>query len=75
MLRRQLNYRDWPNQPPREKGIDVSIAVDLMHLGHVEVACWSGFKPLRFPRTNLPYCHFLNERDGDAVVDDWHGRA
>jgi hypothetical protein len=32
VLRRQLNYRDWPNQPPREKGIDVSIAVDLMHL-------------------------------------------
>ena len=105
MIRRQLNYRDWPNQPPREKGIDVSIAVDLMHLafrkqydalvlfssdtdllpalesvvklrlGHVEVACWSGFKPLRFPRTHLPYCHFLNEKDWDAVVDDWHGRV
>jgi uncharacterized LabA/DUF88 family protein len=105
VIRRQLNYRDWPNQPPREKGIDVSIAVDLMHLafrkqydalvlfssdtdllpalesvvklrlGHVEVACWSGFKPLRFPRTHLPYCHFLNEKDWDAVVDDWHGRV
>ena len=32
VIRRQLNYRDWPNQPPREKGIDVAIAVDLVHL-------------------------------------------
>ena len=46
-----------------------------LRLGHVEVACWSGFKPLRFPRTHLPYCHFLNEKDWDAVVDDWHGRV
>lgn len=32
MIRRQLNYRDWPTRPPREKGIDVALAVDLMHL-------------------------------------------
>jgi hypothetical protein len=32
-------------------------------LGHVEVACWSGFKPLRFPASNLPWSHFLNEVD------------
>ena len=50
-------------------------SVVKLRLGHVEVACWSGFKPLRFPRTHLPYCHFLNEKDWDAVVDDWHGRV
>ncbi|MGH3181748.1 MAG: NYN domain-containing protein [Streptosporangiaceae bacterium] len=32
IVRRQLNYRNWPNVPPQEKGIDVAIAVDLMHL-------------------------------------------
>lgn len=55
VIRRQLNYRDWPNMPPQEKGIDVALAVDLIHLEmtanlrlrHVEVACWSGFKPHR----------------------------
>jgi uncharacterized LabA/DUF88 family protein len=103
--RRQLNYRDWPNLPPREKGIDVAIAVDLMHLalrkqydalvlfsgdtdllpaieaikqlrlGHIEVACWSGHKPLRLSNTQLPYCHFLNKDDWNAVTDDWAGRV
>jgi hypothetical protein len=43
-------------------------------LGHVEVACWSGFKPLRFSGTNLPWCHFLNETDWAAVAVDWQGR-
>jgi len=32
VIRRQLNYRGWPQLPPQEKGIDVAIAVDLMHL-------------------------------------------
>jgi hypothetical protein len=84
VIRRQLNYRNWPASPPQEKGIDVQVAVDLIHaaftgqydalvlfssdtdllpaletvvrhkLGHVEVACWSGFKPLRFPGGNFP---------------------
>ena len=94
-------------QPPQEKGIDVALAVDLMHLAlrgrhnalvlfssdtdllpalesivdlrlrHVEVACWSGFKPLRFPASNspLPYCHFLSQADWNATVDDWKGRV
>jgi hypothetical protein len=107
MIRRQLNYRDWPKQPPQEKGIDVALAVDLMHLafrrqydalvlfssdtdllpaletivklrlGHVEVACWAGFKPLRFPACNspLPWCHSLSEQDWRAVIDDWQGRV
>jgi uncharacterized LabA/DUF88 family protein len=32
VIRRQLNYRDWPDLPPVEKGIDVAVAVDLMRL-------------------------------------------
>jgi hypothetical protein len=32
VIRRQLVYRNWPNLPPVEKGIDVAIAVDLMRL-------------------------------------------
>lgn len=105
LVRRQLNYRGWPNVPPQEKGIDVALAVDLIHLairrqydalvvfssdtdllpaletvarmrlGHVEVACWSGFQPLRFPGSNLPWCHFLSERDWHAVTEDWKGRV
>jgi hypothetical protein len=105
MIRRQLNYRDWPTQPPQEKGIDVALAVDLMHLafqkqydalvlfssdtdllpaleiivklrlGHVEVACWAGFKPLRFSASNLPWCHSLKEKDWRAVIEDWQGRV
>jgi hypothetical protein len=104
VIRRQLNYRSWPTLPPQEKGIDVAIAVDLMHLayrrqynalvlfsgdtdllpalevitslclGHVEVACWAGAKPLRFPGQNLPWCHFLNASDWQAVTEDWKGR-
>jgi hypothetical protein len=46
-----------------------------VRLGHVEVACWSGFKPLRFPGSNLPWCHFLSEPDWRAVVEDWKGRV
>jgi len=32
VIRRQLVYRDWPKLRPVEKGIDVAIAVDLLHL-------------------------------------------
>jgi uncharacterized LabA/DUF88 family protein len=30
VTQRQLNYCDWPQRRPQEKGIDVAIAVDLM---------------------------------------------
>jgi hypothetical protein len=30
VIRRQLNYRGWPNFAPQEKGIDVHLAVDLI---------------------------------------------
>jgi hypothetical protein len=39
--RRDLNYRGWPEHPPREKGVDVSLAVNLIEgslLGQFEVA-------------------------------------
>ena len=43
----------------------------------VEVACWTGAKPLWFPemlRTNpsrkLPFCHFLSETDFSECHDD-----
>ena len=107
VIRRQLNYRGWPDLPPQEKGIDVAVAVDLMHLAfrrqydalvlfsgdtdllpaleaivnlrlaHVEVACWAGFKPLRFPGSNppRPWCHSLSMADWDSVTDDWQGRV
>jgi uncharacterized LabA/DUF88 family protein len=105
VIRRQLNYRGWPDQPPQEKGIDVAIEVDLMRLafqreyealvlfssdsdllpaletivelrlGRVEVACWKKAKRLRLPGAVLPYCHFLDRADWEAVVEDWKGRA
>jgi hypothetical protein len=46
-----------------------------LRLGHVEVACWSGAKPLRFSRSSLPWCHFLSEADWLAVTEDWKGRV
>lgn len=105
VIRRQLNYRGWPQLPPQEKRIDVAIAVDMIHtamrrqydalvlfssdtdllpaletivqlrLGHVEVACWSGFKSLRFPGTPRPWCHFLNETHWKSVTEDWKRRV
>jgi hypothetical protein len=30
VVRRNLNYRQWPARPPQEKGIDVALAVDLI---------------------------------------------
>jgi len=104
MTRRMLNYRGWPELPPTEKGIDVAIAVDLIHLAlrrqydalvlfsgdtdllpaietikslglsHLEVACWSGVRPLRLSGTALPYSHSLTESDWSAVIEDWQGR-
>ena len=105
VIRRQLNYRNWPKVPAQEKGIDVALAVDVIHyayrrqydalvlfssdtdllpalemvrdvgLGHIEVACWSGFKPLRFPNSNLPWCHFLSHQDWLNAIEDWQGRV
>ncbi|HEY5249296.1 MAG TPA: NYN domain-containing protein [Dermatophilaceae bacterium] len=106
VVRRDLNYRGWPEHPPREKGVDVALAISLVESAmlkeyataivftcdtdllpaietafrrtepRVEIACWSGAKPLWFPeglsqdpKRFLPYCHFLSESDFEAVRD------
>ena len=104
VVRRNLAYRGWPDLPPIEKGIDVALAVDLIHGAmlerydvaivfthdadllpalevtfedtgtHLEIACWTGARPLWFPELlregrHLPYCHFLDERDFEGVRD------
>lgn len=30
VVRRDLNYRGWPDHPPREKGVDVALAINLV---------------------------------------------
>ncbi|MGH3870184.1 MAG: NYN domain-containing protein [Pseudonocardiaceae bacterium] len=104
VIRRDLNYRDWPDHPPREKGVDVALAIALVESAmlneydvaivfssdtdlipavemafrrttpSVEIAAWSGAKPLWFPTEmaagrRLPWCHFLGQHDFDAVRD------
>jgi hypothetical protein len=49
-------------------------AIADLRLGHAEVACWAGSKPLRFSGRNLPWCHFLSAADWQAVTEDWKGR-
>ncbi|MDR0784036.1 MAG: NYN domain-containing protein [Propionibacteriaceae bacterium] len=36
---------------------------------HVEVAAWTSAARLRFPRTQQPWCHHLNEADFEAIRD------
>ncbi|MGV9395676.1 NYN domain-containing protein [Streptomyces collinus] len=104
VTRRDLNYRGWPDHPPREKGVDVALAIDLVESAllkeydvavvftadtdlipaiemafyktapRVEIAAWSGQKPLWFPqelqaKRRLPWCHFLSSVDFAAVQD------
>jgi hypothetical protein len=57
---------------------DLLIALEMiakLRLGHVDAACWSGFKPLLFTGTNLLRCHFLSEPDWHAAVADYKGRV
>lgn len=81
VVRRDLNYRGWPDIPPREKGVDVALAIDLVEsalLGQYDVAvvfsCDSDLLPAM---KYLPYCHFLNADDFNAVRDrtDYLGRS
>ena len=37
----------------------------------VEVASWSGAHRIRFPGTQQPWCHHLNETDFHAVRDTY----
>ena len=43
-------------------------AIVNLRLVHVEVACWAGSKPLRFPGSTppRPWCHSLSMADRDA---------
>jgi uncharacterized LabA/DUF88 family protein len=101
--RRVLNYRGWPDERPREKGVDVALAIDVVRMAmldeydvgiifssdtdlvpaietafkhtkpNIEIACWSGAKPLWLPEylptRYLPFCHFLNDNDFEQVRD------
>lgn len=43
---------------------DLMPAVETVYdlgLAHVELAAWSGMTRLRFPNSQLPWCHFINE--------------
>jgi hypothetical protein len=37
---------------------------------HVEVATWAGASRLRFPDSQLPWCHYLDADDYEACRDD-----
>lgn len=100
VVRRNLDYPPgWPEESAREKGIDVAIAVDMIHLAmegqmdvailfssdkdllpavellvhrrlcHVEVASWEMANRLRFPDSQLPWCHTFNAEAFEAVRD------
>lgn len=104
VVRRDLNYRGWPTESPREKGVDVALSIALVEgamleqfdVGivfsgdtdlipavemayrrtkpRIEIACWSGSKPLWFPTElaagrKLPWCHFLGQTDFEQVRD------
>ena len=38
-------------------------------LGHIELATWSGARRLRFPNSQLPWCHFVSETEYRSVED------
>ncbi len=40
-----------------------------LHLAHIEVATWAGANRLRFPASQLPWCHHLSETDYRTVAD------
>jgi NYN domain len=37
---------------------------------HVEVATWRGLSRLRYPDSQLPWCHYLDGSDYEACRDD-----
>ncbi len=38
-------------------------------LGHIELATWSGARRLRFPNSQLPWCHFVGEAEYRTIQD------
>jgi len=52
---------------------DLMPAVETLYdlrLAHVELATWAQAPRLRFPNTQLPWCHFLNELQYRTVQDE-----
>ncbi len=51
---------------------DLMPAIEMVYdfrLAHVEVATWSGANRLRFPDTQLPWCHHVSELEYRTVED------
>lgn len=38
-------------------------------LGHIELATWAGARRIRFPNTQLPYCHFVDRSEFNTLAD------
>jgi uncharacterized LabA/DUF88 family protein len=61
-----------------DAAILVSADTDLMpavetvidgKLAHLELAAWTGMRRLRFPGTQLPWCHFIDEATYRTIED------
>ncbi len=51
---------------------DLMPAIETVYAGglsHVELATWAGARRLRFPRTQLPWCHFISEAEYRTLQD------
>lgn len=51
---------------------DLLLAVETLYdlrLAHIELATWSGANRLRFPGSQLPWCHYINEGQYRALED------
>jgi len=44
-------------------------AIVARTLGHIELATWAGARRLRFPNTQLPWCHFISEQEYRTLED------
>lgn len=60
-----LFSRDTDLEPALEAARDLESG-----LVHVEVATWTGAGRIRFPDSQLPWCHFLDADDHEACRDD-----
>lgn len=52
-----------------DAAVVMSSDTDLMPAAHIEVATWSGANRLRFPNTQLPWCHHVSELEYRTVED------
>lgn len=71
VIRRSLTYRRWPDQPPVEKGIDVKLAVDLIH-----TAIQGSYDVLIIFSSDtdlIPAVELANEIGAHVETATWHG--